>query len=427
MSKLGDDLTAILNKVIPIATFEIRRLGTYSAAEIKDFYLHRHPTDIFRIGTARPVLDIEDSSEIERVLRIMLASYIEDDRIGNGLALVVGGMLDISVQNLVDGVVRAAAILGAEETTRRVERWARGKRIHYQMCALLDGLSLEQPVEVDGGIRLDILPASSPAVFAHLPLGADLDLASSSVMGKSKVTIECNDGPAFFLPSERTFAANGSVHRSWAVGPVPADFWGVFCKSLSLASNRYVDWVVQWAEFAEGEPFGWNVLSGRSSQVMDGQHAISSNQPVSLSEINHALEIFPKLSAEGNVDRRLSLAIDRWVTSKGRRAFADQIIDLRVGLEALFGVDGGGEIAYRMASRGAWYLGSDPKDRKCIYDSLKEAYNDASSVIHGRPERDNQKLRSVLTHGQDLCRRAILKRMENSSTPDWDDITMGAR
>lgn len=428
VSGVTRELAISLRRAISEARFDIRRFRTFSVAELQEVYTYGHPTDKFRIGTSRPVLDDTELLEIERVLRSMLAAYVEGDSVGNGFALIAGGLAMIPLPRLVEGVLRAAAIVGPEQTAYILDRWANGEPIQYQRCALLDGLSLDQPLVVNTGLHIDVLPNSSTEALRHLPVGAELDIAPSNVLGKVKVAITCSAGPAFFLPSQMaasTFAR--TTHGSSVFGPVKANFWDIFCKALSLAGDQYVGCMVEWTEPVEAEPFGLITGGVSGSRKVLDHHAVVSRS-LSQAEMDHALAILHKLSGDTNPDNRPWLAIDRWMRSKETRRFADQIIDLRIALEALFGVDGGREIAFRVATRGAWYLGSDPKHRKRIYTSLEAAYREASKFIHADTGRANQKSQTVLGRAQTLCRDAILRWLDYPWKPDkdkWAAMIMG--
>ncbi len=360
---------------------------------------------------------------IEETLSTIFAESIEEGSIGNGFAYVSGGSAVITVADLADSVIRAAAIRGPDHAATTVGRWASAERISYKLYALLTGLSVNEMLGDKDRFRFDMLPRS-PDPFVFLPFGSEWSVAHDSVRGNLRVAIACEAGPAFFPPSRRDVALG--VGRTWAQGPLPDDFVNDLCKALSLVCNGHVDWVMQWTDCAEVEPFGLSLGSGYGyrSRV---SHAESVT--MAQSDLDRALELLPRLSQlRGNRRTRgVTLAIDRWVRSKGPRELADRLIDLRIALEALF-LGGGdkGEIRFRLATRGAWYLGSDPQERTRIARELRSAYDTASKVIHAGSVAQDSEDWSVLRSAQDLCRKAILRMMDESGGPlDWGDIIMG--
>lgn len=424
VSAVIDTLAATLEDVLSSVTFEIPRFGAFDAAELRAMYSGKTPDDGFHIRGAKPVMSDGLRARIEDVLNAVLDRNLEEGHVGSGFSYLTPSPRVISLTDLADGAVRAAATLGPEQAARTVARWGKDGIIRHRWCAILSGLSVEQDMALDEELSLHALPGSLPDALEHLPVRMPIDFAPASFMGKLRVTMSCKAEPAFFPPSELKAGASGeAVARSWAQGPVPDDFAGVFCQALSLACNSHVDWMMQWSEFPEEEPFG--LLSGRGYRSQQVAYPSVTSTPLSRETLDHALRLLLQMSTEGSLDRGLSLAIGRWVSSKGPRSLPDRLIDLRIALEALFIEERGGEIAFRLATRGAWYLGSDLEDRVRIHRELRRAYREASNVVHGNRE-DDQELQSVLEHAQDLCRRAILKRMDDPGKPDWEAIIMGS-
>ena len=82
-------------------------------------------------------------------------------------------------------------------------------------------------------------------------------------------------------------------------------------------------------------------------------------------------------------------------------------------MESIFLHDdkGVGEKRYRLANRGAWFLGKTFEKRKDYFKTLKTVYDYASSVIHaGTPKEKKQyELSETISDAQDLCKDAILQ------------------
>ena len=111
--------------------------------------------------------------------------------------------------------------------------------------------------------------------------------------------------------------------------------------------------------------------------------------------------------------------------SKARRPdLADRLVFLRTALEALFLNRGNRQdLTFQLATRGAWYTGSNRMNRQKKYKVLKRVYAAASGAVHsGRVKRTAEKL---LTDGQEICRLAILKRLRSGQGPVWEDIIFG--
>ena len=140
-----------------------------------------------------------------------------------------------------------------------------------------------------------------------------------------------------------------------------------------------------------------------------------------------AKDIFLQRHRQGEADRSVDLAIQRWMNSKkSESTLANQYIELRIGLEALYLKDGGGEKAFRLASNGAWHLGKEFSERKKYYVLLKRFYSLASNAVHARNFPDNEGNREFLRQAQDVCREGIVKQIAESKELTWDDLILGS-
>ena len=77
-------------------------------------------------------------------------------------------------------------------------------------------------------------------------------------------------------------------------------------------------------------------------------------------------------------------ALRYWLKSKARStSLAGRVVFLRTALEALFlDRSNRAELAFRLATNGAWYTGRNPTERRQRFDTLKEVYGDASGAAH---------------------------------------------
>ena len=124
------------------------------------------------------------------------------------------------------------------------------------------------------------------------------------------------------------------------------------------------------------------------------------------------------------------IAVSRWVKSKDSgEHLVDRFIDLRIALECLYVQDfldakQTQEIRFKLSLFGAWHLGTDFEERKCIRKKLRLVYDAASKAVHSGDLEyfENQKL---LSTAQDLCRRGILKLLREGSPLDWGDLILG--
>ncbi len=88
-----------------------------------------------------------------------------------------------------------------------------------------------------------------------------------------------------------------------------------------------------------------------------------------------------------------NFAVNRFHLADYRAYSTDRFVNYVEALECLFVPDsGGGEISYKLRSRGAQILGKnkEPKDRKKIYSELKHAYDLRSAIVHGNTGQINK-------------------------------------
>ena len=91
-----------------------------------------------------------------------------------------------------------------------------------------------------------------------------------------------------------------------------------------------------------------------------------------------------------------------------------------------------GELKYRLALRGSFYLGDD-KDRRNIFDLLRRAYDVRSAVAHGgQPSKKTlkgQTLGELTQVTEEMMRRGIGSAVRTGKTTpplvDWTELIVG--
>ena len=120
---------------------------------------------------------------------------------------------------------------------------------------------------------------------------------------------------------------------------------------------------------------------------------------------------------------RLETALYRWNRStQPNQAFPNQLIELRIALEALYAGPGRTEATFRLAAHGALHLGRDYEDRLCYRKKFREVYGLASGAVHGDDMKPTQASRTKLEEGRDACREGILKCLADGGDIDFDRL-----
>ena len=103
----------------------------------------------------------------------------------------------------------------------------------------------------------------------------------------------------------------------------------------------------------------------------------------------------------------------------------DRFIDLRISLDSLFlSQQPNQELRFRLAVSGAWLLGQDGKDRRRVYNILRNAYDLASKAVHTGSVKQDGDTDTTLTDALTISRRAILYILHHGRVTDWTALTL---
>ena len=393
-------------------------------------------------GRTRPKLtlrrvEISDRNEktidaLEEKFGVWLNDFIDDEGcIRNGLAHAVGGLVRPPVREYAEGLVCAAAALGAQRTIEIVGEWREGVPavLHeYIVLNISSPANVDQPVFEVPGLRLEALPRSSAQFPPHLDriVASWWGFQSAHLLGKFLVTLDLEaktllrqDDPIPQSPSRLVEHGND----------FPGIFGLDFFSSLSLACNQDIREIVRWCEPHELRRFE-PLLMGTFASLGEPMLPIveTTIDQGHFAMTRRLCGQFRRFKGRLN-EHRLRTAISRWSTSKRalysqRHGWFDQFIDLRIALESLYG-SGGGELRFKVSSCGANHLAEDFDERKHYRDLLKKVYDVASKVIHAGNISSSDANTDTLCKGQDACRDAILKCLADGKMPDQDQLLLG--
>jgi len=129
-----------------------------------------------------------------------------------------------------------------------------------------------------------------------------------------------------------------------------------------------------------------------------------------------------------DIPDKVPLAINRVNSAAERQTPEDQIIDLIIALEALYGGSDSEAIGYKIRLRAATYLSDSPEGRLEMFKLLKQAYDERSKVVHGctRPKRNGARTNLVdrlLECVQQTIRRRLADPRGFVET-DWDRFVL---
>ena len=410
------NLTEVLCSIVPETTFDCRRLGVLGWEDFRSAYQRSTDLEHVMVGSAKPSAPSELLTELTDVLRTLLSEYLVDDRFGNRLAHIFGGIPKIDVEEFAVNTVRAAAALEAARVGDWIKNWANGETIPYTIHAVISGVTTEHPLKMEEGIRFRTLENLSDVRF---PEGYTFNIGPSRILGGLMVDIDCETGPALCRPEE----IEDIPYRSWGYGAMSTDPITTLCEALSLVCNCYVSFVISWLGCSEemkalrldaGPGYSWNATDSLLPSV--------NLSPENLLKVSDCIV---KINAISGKRQDLIRAINRWMRSKRGLGDTDQFIELRIALEVLYLKTNRDELGFRLANYGAWHLGNSFSERKDYREVLRQAYREASTAVHTAGVKDKGENRKLLSQAQDLCRMGILKRLDETEEPNWDDLILG--
>ena len=419
------ELSAALERAVAATVYESRG-QRISADQMRRAYRNRRWGDgtwLF-YAAAEPTTPADVMAGFADALRPFLVNHLDpaSDRLGNGLFLMFGGLGTLRTptvpefgEKLVDGAVR----LGASRVTELLRGWIAGEPFHIRQCAILEGPTVEEPLCLDEGVRIARLPVSSGDLPASLP---QFSVSDRDLLGCVVLSIDCVRTPSLYRPDPGRPLPGQEVAVATASNKIPGLSIDRFCESMALACGGYVDWRVGWIDYGDLDGFslGYHV---ESTKPVWGARSTAFAQK----DLERAREIHRVRHADESARKqnKLDLAIRRWMKSKQALADPDRLIELRIALEALYGEGAMNEKAFRVSTYGAWHLGGTVAERRKVRETLRKAYDDASRAIHAGDLKHTKGDEQLLPTAQEYCRRGILKRLEESKVPVWDELIVG--
>lgn len=289
-------------------------------------------------------------------------------------------------------------------------------------------------------MHIEPLPLTSTDLPVHVPKSSGM--SSDDYLGRTALYIDHEASPALFRPGPLSLKEVVTVRNVADI-----DFASV-CQALSLESNSHVEAGFFWSHYqslpglsqASGGgswSFGtrferWPITGGQLTERFSEDTGTlrpdgSTGPELSESRLGETLMAINALGP----DHSVRMAISRWMGSRDhRQSMVDRFIDLRIALEALYlknfiSEHTNQEMRFRLALFGAWHLGDSFSCRQSIRKKLRDSYDRASAAVHTGSITDYPTSTTLLSDGQDLCRKGILKLLKEGFPKDWGDLILG--
>ena len=359
-----------------------------------------------------------------------LGAFTNTDTGAIGFALhdfMPGIVQDVTVELFATDLVRTAAVLGSSHTLSIVAGWMRGEPAEYSHVRVLRGVSVPEPVAFGEGVRFEKLSTEDKDVAEYADSGL---VPRFHLEGQPAMRTTMKVGSMFYRPegSERDQLGRRGARQPDIVGPEVAtdERLDDLLDALSLACGSCVQVAYEWSEYSDE----FLLIRGgfRSGHTMYdlplfGHRQIAARElleitPARLAEVN---SILSRMSGRGDLD----IAIARWKNVMIALDAANRIIDLRTVLESLYCGGARNELKLRTTLRGALHLAPTPADRREYYAKLRDLYDLGSTVVHGGSLSNKDEANNLVAWSHSELRRAILKRLEEGPTMDWDALMLG--
>ena len=453
------ELKELLDSILCDATFGGPTAENIPPTQLRDLINRRGWPDeeVLNARRSRPKVPGESICRLTACLRSVLDDFVDPNEDSIGLSFpagdflrtttfqrngVIGKVWESSVKTLAEALVKGAAVLGTERVTWLISNWLQGEPVKYKTKALLNALPVNEPLEIEDGVRINILPLSTDRLPANLPrpIGG---MSAEEYLGRTILVVDSTASPALFRPQ-----ADRSEQNVRAASKLKLNI-STFCQALSLSSNSYVDLVFCWHDYQDLEAFSFShhgsslYPSGTRVKGRPYHFSVSGSLSTGVNTVNpqaekETLELQPAQVSQicsglqGKDAKKITLSLARWIMSKDfEKSQVDRFIDLRIALESLYLQDflneQSQEMRFRLALFGAWHLGVDFEERKKIRRKLRDAYDTASGAVHGGDLKKTLAIRELLSDAQDFCRQGILKVLSEGypSQERWGDLILG--
>ena len=417
------ELASLLESISDQTIYDASQSRIFNRRELKAASVRDKQYGRFDAAFARAKVSTLEMERILPLFRILLDKFVDSktDRIGNGLVRIFGGRPEPTLSEYVQIIVRASATLGGERTAELLIGWVQGEPVRFREISVLNGITVARPLTLHKGLQIYQLPRSLNELIPHLP-AMSLDIHDQSTMlGRVALSIEYEDGPALYHPSIGDIESKKLNYNQTQEQINNFSFDSLY-EAMSLACNGCVQWRYCWRDFGDVKEF-LNLHGGISwKDEPEIRHPTKFTQ----NHLECAIKIHKFLSAKVPSTPNLETAIKRWIKSKASNSpIEDRLIDLRIALESLYLDTNEGELRFRLACYGAWHIGKSATERKKIFQTLMETYKLASKAVHRGKLSTKDKTGNLLETSQDFCREGILKRLEEETKPEWNDVIMG--
>ncbi len=375
------------------------------------------------------ILDESLRDKLLGFIRHELKEYIYEDRIQPAVLPtgfhILGG---VSIDMLLTHLLKIAIAWGPSRAVNAFIEAIENPYCPFQEIAVIDGLKVKNEVDIYDGVRLVPLPKSRYSLPHYLPKSIDDSIPLDYLTGATLLIVDRLISPRFVKPDEEHMNLSPPFGFQIAAKSTeaPSNFsLYKLCAVLSLICQVRVYPTIHWYYMAGDELANISGIEGFRYEDVTLSVPVVEICDNQIQESKRLYQMLSDLDPKNH--EKLDVPISRWINSKREKSNVDQIIDLGIALESLYLRDPG--LDRRLVLRGAWYLGKDIAERKKIAEQIKNIYKARSDAVHEGVLRlkRSQRPENLIKTAQNLCRRSIIKIIEEGQFPDWDTLVLGGK
>ena len=331
-----------------------------------------------------------------------------------------------TVEDILKGLVRMAVTKSPDKASAQFCDCVEGQAIIFHRYFLLEGIEIEERMELFDGVSLIPLPGRSSVLPGSF---FERDEVSRRVTGsKALLKVGYRISPAISKP-------DASESRDKQIDCVGVEFGSEkFAWALTMAGPAPVQIVMAWNHLAYDHPlnlgsFGWP--SYRNVYRVIGYRTAKK---FTKEQINEAKNVYEKImKLDSHVVDYLKIPVKRWIASKAGFDTIDRFIDFGVALESFYlhDIKQRNELLFRLKLRAALHLGENPSHREELAKKFREVYGLRSDAVHeGKLDDDMKKRESAvetLMEAQNLFKDSLSIIIESNTIPKWEAIELGVR
>lgn len=375
---------------------------------------------------------VQDDATKQDLLHIIsgaLEQYIHDDMLQSA-EIVTGGPLNgFHIDNMLEHLLTIAFVRGTEFVAKSFYECVEKTSIRIKAVTMIEGVRIENPIEVDEGIHLVPIPGDVNEFPPYLRTHPFTHV--TEYFGRTLIVVDEMVSPVFARPDEE-FLSNrlsSSFTRVNVNTKYPNFVEEEFCEALSLSINHAVDYVSWWSHINPDEVYAVNSSKGMTSHAGRTNYRFGTPSiEVDEQDVRDAMSLYvTRKNLSQKVTQRLRVPIDRWIKSKADKNNVDIFINLGTALESLYlgDINFSGELGFRLALRAAWHLGNDGQERVSLKKDFAKIYGLRSQAVHTGTLNESKASPEFTARAQDLCLKSIVRIIQNGKFPNWDQLVMG--